>query len=213
MKSFNPCLVLLSFTLSAPALRAAEAPDPAPPAGRPTKQELRDQLKPLTPEQRQAKMNEMRAKMGGASGPEFDKRRAEFEKLRLELQSLPPAERSARLQAFRQTNALGGLTNAGPRPITPSLSPEDTAAKRQQFRERIDSELTRLKTKKAEGTLTPEDTRRLERMNEWSKRLEGGPAGGPGALGAPRPTIDEQFPKPVEPTSPPKPTAPAPATK
>ena len=37
--------------------------------------------------------------------------------------------------------------------------------------------------RQADGSITPEETRRLERMSEWSKRLEAVPPGaGPGLL-------------------------------
>ncbi|MFM1769902.1 MAG: hypothetical protein RJA22_2431 [Verrucomicrobiota bacterium] len=197
--------VLTLAPVFAPSLGAAETPDPAPPAGWPTREQLREQLKDLTPEQRQAKLKEMRERLGppgGLSGPLFEKRRAEFEKFRQELQSLPPAERAARLQAWRQTNGLG--TNSLLGPIPPGLNPADSEAKRGQFRERIQAELEQLKAKKAGGTLTPEETRRLERMTVWAEQLKSSPDGRPPGPGR-RPKMEEQFPKPVEPAPTPAP--------
>lgn len=198
MKTRLFCLLLSSVvTLAtaalAPSARAADPADPAPPAGRPTREELREQLKNLSPEERQAKLREMRDRVGGLTGPQLEKRRAEFEKMREELQSLPPAERAARLQAWRQTNGFG--TNSLLGPIPPRLNPADSEAKRGEFRERIQSELKQLKAKQAEGSLTPEETRRLQRMTEWVERLQAAP----GQPGVRRPSIEEQLPKPVEP--------------
>lgn len=202
MKPSLPCLVLASVvTLAAAGLptfaQTVEPADPAPPPGRPTREELREQLKNLSPEERQAKLREMRERAGGPTGPQLEKRRAEFEKMRQELQGLPPAERAARLQQWRQTNGFG--TNSILGPIPPRLNPADSEAKRGEFRERIQSELKQLKAKEAAGTLTPEETRRLQRMIEWSERLKAAPDGPGGPAGGRRPAIDQQFPKPVEP--------------
>lgn len=204
-------LALCAVAFTVGRLHAADPKDPAPPSDRPSREALREQFKNLTPEQRQERLKEMRERFPGITGGDLEKRRAEFEKLRTELKDLPPAERAARIQAWRQTN---GFTNGLSRPLAPGLSPEESTAKRAQFRERIDAELTRLKARQADGSITPEETRRLERMSEWNKRLESiPPARGPGPLQR-RPSIDEQFPKPKDPatapTTPVTPGKPAP---
>lgn len=201
-------LLLATLTFSGgPVLtsRAAEAPDPTVPPGRQTREEMRERMKNLTPEERQKMMNQLRERAGGTglNGPEMDKRRAEMEKMRQELKDLPPAERAARIQAFRETNTVL-------RPGVSNLRPEETEARRKQFQERIAKELEQLKAKKSAGTITEEESRRLERMTEWSKKLESVPAGG-GAKGyglERRPPIEDQLPKPVEPAKPSTPPAP-----
>jgi len=66
------------------------------------------------------------------------------------------------------------------RPDPKGLSPEERDAKRKEMRERMQKQLGELRKKKADGTLTEADKRRLERMEEVEKRFDQtGPAGGP----------------------------------
>jgi hypothetical protein len=62
------------------------------------------------------------------------------------------------------------------------LSPEEREAKRKEMQERIQKQLTELRKKKADGTLSPVEKKRLDRMEEVAKRMEqnqsGAEAGG-----------------------------------
>ena len=151
------------------ALRAAD--DPAPPPGLPTREELREKLKGLTPEERQAKLKELREKSGfnGPLAGEMQKKRAELQKFRESIKDLPPAERETKMREWREKNLP--LLNAAS-----NMSPEDRATNRVKLQERIKDQLDALKEKKKAGTLTEEETRRLERMETWTKRLDSGEA-------------------------------------
>jgi len=162
------CPVVILFLLSVlPVLRAAD--DPAPPPGRPSREELREKFKGLTPEERQSKMRELREK-GGLTGPlgeQMKKKQAELAKYRDSIKDLPPAEREAKLRQWRETN--------GPlRSVIQSMTPEEREAKRKELSERMDQHLKTLKARKADGSITEEESRRLERMEQMRKRIKSG---------------------------------------
>jgi hypothetical protein len=52
------------------------------------------------------------------------------------------------------------------------LSPEERDAKRKEMRERMQKQLAELRKKKADGTLSEAEKKRLERMEEVNKRFE-----------------------------------------
>ena len=171
------------FTTSATVGTGADdVPAPAAPPGRPTREELRERIRNLTPEERQARLREFREKQAqspGASGREaFEKRRQERETLLNEIKNLPPAERQAKLREFRER---GGLTRPGFR----TLNPEERDAKRKQFQERVAKEIATLRAKKARGGLDEDGERSLQRMEMIAKRLEQGSLPVPGALPLP----------------------------
>lgn len=179
------CSATFLLLATGATLRAADdpAPAPAPPPGRPSREEFREQFKGLTPEERQTKMKELREKSGpgGLTAAEAQKRRAEFEKFRESVKALPPAERETKLREWREKN-LGAPTGPG------AMTPEEREARRKEFSARIEDQIKALKKKKTDGTLTEEETRRLQRMEEMAKRLESrGDNGGPG-LPLPRPS-------------------------
>jgi hypothetical protein len=163
--SFLHCSASLLILATGANLRAAD--DPAPPPGRLTREELREQFKGLTPEERQAKMKELREKAGpgGPMGEETQKRRAEFQKFRESVKDLPPAERETKLREWREKNLSAP---AGPSTMTP----EEREARREEFSKRIQQQIQVLKEKKADGTITEDETRRLQRMEELARRLE-----------------------------------------
>jgi hypothetical protein len=154
--------------------------EPTPPPGRPTREELRERLKNLTPEERQARIREFRERQGLPPVPreEFEKHRAEWEKLREEIKDLPPEQRQARMREFREKIGLG-------RPGLNALSPEEREAKRKQLQERVEKELSALQKEKASGKLDEEGERRLQRMETILKRLEQGPGSSIGSLPPP----------------------------
>ncbi len=160
--------LLLAAIGPAAALRAAD--EPAPPPGRPTREEIRESIKNLTPEERTARLKALREK-GGLGAPAADallKRRAEVQKLRDEIKDLPPEQREARIREWRETNALG-------RPALATMSAEEREARRKVFQKRIEEQMATLNKKKADGSITEEETRRLQNMERMLKRLESGP--------------------------------------
>ena len=194
-------LLLGTFGAGA-ALRAAD--DPAPPPGRPTRQEIRERFKNLTPEERKARLEAL-SKEGGIGASAADailKRRAEMQKLREELKDLPLEQRQARIRQWRETN---GFPRLGPG----AMSAEEREAIRTKFKKRIEDQMATLNNKKADGSITEEETRRLQNMERMLKRLESGsilppgrPALGEPPLGLPPPARPAV--KPSKPDEPPK---------
>ena len=88
---------------------------------------------------------------------------------REELQKMTPEERQARMKEWRDKQ--------------PKLTPEQREAQRKVWRERMEKKLEDLKKKKADGTLTPQEEKQLERMQELLKRWEQG--SDPGVPGTP----------------------------
>jgi hypothetical protein len=183
---------ILAFLLAALVglalgLRAQE--DPKPPQPPLDRQQLREQLKNLTPEQRQAKLREMREQQLGTNRVEIEKRREAFQKLQEELKGLPPEERQARMREWREKQGLG-------RPGFRTIDTDQAKAKREELKKRIDQQLTELRKKKADGTITEQESKRLERMELMSKRLEERDASGTAPGGLPPPVVP---PKPAKP--------------
>jgi Heavy-metal resistance len=166
-------ILTLGLLLAAPAVFAAEEPDPTPPANRPDPAALRERAKKLSPEQRQKMMREFRDR-NGTSGTN----RTEWEKRREELKKLPAAERSAKLKELRKEIQQG-------RDKASQLSAEERDAKRSELKTRIDGQIAELQKRKAEGVLSESEQRRMERMEQMSKRLGRGPSAKQGQKGAP----------------------------
>src|SRR6266568_6148468 len=120
-----PCAV--AVLLASGSYLALKAADEAPPAKTPDRQERREQLKNLTPEERAAKIKEFR------------------EQRREELQKLSPEERAAKIKEEREKRVAARQ----------ALTPQEREAKRKEIRERMDKQLGELRKKKADGTLTP----------------------------------------------------------
>ena len=87
-----------------------------------------------------------------------------WEKRREELKKLPPAERAAKLKELRQEVQEG-------RGKFKLLSAEDRDVKQSEMKTRIDGKIAELQKRKTEGGLTESEQRRLERMQQMSKRL------------------------------------------
>jgi len=182
-------VTLLIVTLAAgTTLRAmaADNADPAPPPGRPSREEMREQLKGLTPAERQAKLRELREKAGGPPlGEEAQKRMVDFRKFRESVRDLPPPEREMKIREYREKNMIA--------PLRPSiLTPEERQSFRAKFSERIQDHLDALQKKKAAGTLTEAESRRIQNMEQMAARLKSrgeksGKDDAPGNLGLPPP--------------------------
>jgi hypothetical protein len=161
--------VLGLLTLTGTTLCAADptAPDdPPPPPNRPDPAALRERARNLSPEERQKMIRDFREKRGL-----IRTNRNEWERRREELKSLPPEEREAKLKALRQEiqQARGNFQ---------LLSPEERETKRKEIKERVDAQTAELRKKKADGSITEIEQRRLERLQLMSKRLEKAPAKG-----------------------------------
>jgi len=172
------------------ATGADDLPAPSAPAGRPSREELREQVKKLTPEERQGRFREFRERQtqlpGGIGREAFEKRRQERDALLDEIKKLPPAERQAKIREFRER---GGLT----RPGLSTLQPEERDAKRKEFQERVAREIATLRAKKTRGQLDEEGERSLLRMELIAKRLEQVSRPLPGTL---PPPVDPTVPRP-----------------
>ena len=188
--------LVLAAPGSGTVLNAAD--DPAPPPGRPSREEIRERIKNLPPEERAARLRSIRDN-GGLGAPAADallKRRAEWEKLREETKDLPPEQREARMQEWREKNAAG-------RPALATMSAEERDAQRKVFQKRIEQQMANLNKKKADGSITEEETRRLQNMERMLKRMESGPI-------LPAPSVPLGLPLPSAPAAKPaKPDAPA----
>jgi hypothetical protein len=189
-----PNKIVLTVSLAALGLiadvRAQDEPKPPqPPVNR---EQLREQFKNLTPEQRQAKLREMRERQLGTNRVEMEKRRDAFQKLQQEIKDLPPEQRQAKIREWREKQGLNA-------PGFRTMDPDQAKAKRADLKKRIDQQISELRKKKADGSLTEQETKRLQRMELMSKRLEerGEPGHDTDAL--PPPAVP---PKPAKPNSP-----------
>lgn len=136
---------LMAFSM--PQLTRGE--DTKPP-GRPNREELREKLKDLTPEERAAKIKEFRDKNPQAV-PSLEKRAEEMKKFVKDL----------------------GLNQEE----LQKLSPEERRAK---IKEAADKKTTELEKKKAAGTLTDADKETLQRLEQRRKVMEARRGGAPG---------------------------------
>lgn len=196
IRLFGSSILLFAAMGSGALLRAAD--EPAPPPGRPTREEIRQSfrnLPPLTPEERVARLKAIRDR-GGIGAPAADA----LLKLREDTKDLPPAQRRARIREWRETNAFA-------RPALGAMSAEEREARRKVFQIRIEQQIATLKKKQADNSFTEEDGRRLqnmERMLKWLEssraRVESAPGNPP--LGLPPPAVPA--PQPSKPGDPAK---------
>ena len=101
---------------------------------------------------------------------------------------LSPAERQWKLKQIRETNGLPPLTAEDLRKLTPEerqakiiewrernapkFSPEELAKRRLQINNRLANQVSELQKKKAKGSITDDERRRLERLEELSARMQ-----------------------------------------
>jgi cell division protein FtsN len=113
---------------------------------RPNRPEGREQLKSLSPEERGAKLKELR---------ETQKIRPQAPpNIREELSKLPPEEREARLKELR------------------AKKPAGTEQDRQLLKLRIEQRLADLRKKKEDGTITDQELRQLERGEQMLRSFD-----------------------------------------
>lgn len=107
---------------------------------------------------------------------------------REDFKKLTPEERAARIRQWREKN--GGPVGEAlqkKREELKNLTPEEREAKRKEFRERFDKQVGELRKKKADGTITPEESKRLDRMEQIIRRFEQGRPDGERPPGSPKP--------------------------
>ena len=106
----------------------------------------------------------IRAAEEGASGQKPSDQKQE--KRREDFKNLSPEERRAKWREVREKRE--------------AWTPEQREAKRKELRERFDKCLADLKKKKTDGTITEQEAKQLERMEQMKKRLQQfGRGGGP----------------------------------
>ena len=145
----------------------------APAADDPPKTNARPQG--VSPDERKARLEDLRQR-----NPEgFRKVREELERRREELKKLPPAEREAKMKEIRERFVERRK----------AMTVEERKAKRQEIKGRLDKQLGLLREKKTNGTLTAQETRRLERLETVGQRFkqaESPPQEGGGGANAPK---------------------------
>jgi hypothetical protein len=146
------CALALAFGVNAWAAEPTNMASAKPDSG------MREQLKTMSPAEREAKLKELREQY---SRPRPE--REEVEKRREELKDLSPAERQAKLKEYRTPNT----TNT-----SKVFSPEDRASKRKELRLRLQTRMEDIKTN-ADVKLTEQERQRfLERMQEVAKSFD-----------------------------------------
>ena len=156
------------------------------------------ELQNLPPEERAARINEMRRRYGAGmstgareSSQEIDlsrltpAKRIEFLKLRRELSGLSAEERRSKLGEFLRKAGVKPGKSAGPdeggtrRPSSREVSDDERRQRFQQMLEQAQKHITILEKKKANGSLSEQEERQLERMKQIGKgRRPGGDANG-----------------------------------
>lgn len=135
---------------------AGEEPASQPP--KPTAEELREQLKNLSPAEREAKLKELRERYS-RSAPD----RETSEKRREELKKLPPAERQAKLREWRQSTG----SNA---PVVRGFTPAERAAKRKELRARLQERMSQVRTNQL---LSAAERKKIfDRMQEVARNFD-----------------------------------------
>jgi hypothetical protein len=122
---------------------------------------LREELKSLSPEERQKRLREFREQYGAPVRDELDKRREELRKL-------PPEERQAKMKELREQILERRK----------AMTEEERKAKRGEIKARLERQLGELRQKKTNGTLTPLESRRLQRLETVGQRFREGQING-----------------------------------
>jgi len=147
----------LLATLLFNALTSGLAADPAVSTNQPTREQLREQVRQLTPEERQAKIREIREKLGPGSPW-----RAETERRREEWKDLSPEQRRAKMLEWR---------NRRPGEQQPTVTTENRDVYRQQIRDRLLRQIQDLNAKKAKDGLNAEEQKRLDNLEQVAKHF------------------------------------------
>jgi hypothetical protein len=159
MKTRNPAWKAVAALLAAGAasVGAAEEAAPQPPPAAPAA--LSERLQKSTPEEREVQVRQH----GDQVKARAAQRREDRDQRRQTAPRLAPEEREAKIKELRER------TN---RPPVRSLSPEEREAKRSEIKARLDKRIAEMRQQQAQGTLSPEDARKLARMEEIARRFE-----------------------------------------
>ena len=91
-----------------------------------------------------------------------EERRLEFQKRREEFQKLTPEEREAKLKELRERMAERRK----------AMTPDERKVKRTEIKSRFDKQLRELEKKKANGSITAPESKRLERLGVIEQRFK-----------------------------------------
>jgi hypothetical protein len=94
------------------------------------------------------------------------------EKRREEWNKLSPEEREAKIKEWRKTNGVSRSEAEKRREHLKNMSPEERAAKRTEIKGRLEQRIAELRARRAEGGLTAQEVRELERREQVLKRFE-----------------------------------------
>ena len=159
--------VLLLSTAGGRAAEPVSTNAPATP--KISREQLREQIKNLTPEERAARLKQWREQ--NATGlAEESLRRREL------LKGLTPAEREAKLKEWRARGATNTASLSTP---PPKITPEQREAKRKEIHQRVENEYAKLRQKETDGTISDEERIRLRRVEAIRKRLPSDTTGAP----------------------------------
>jgi len=152
---------LLFFGAASPLLAADE---PVRPADNTPRDELREKLRNLPPEEREARIRELRERRSITNST-----RLQWEKFREEIKDLPPEQRAAKMKEWRDKH---GPPRPPVRDELRNSTPEQRAARMKEWRERLEKRVAELRRKQAAGDISDDQKRQLERMQQMIKRLD-----------------------------------------
>lgn len=92
-------------------------------------------------------------------------------KHRTDWDKLTPEQRESRLKDWREKQTGGHPADRHHEELK-KLTPQEREAKMKEWRAKMDNGLADLRKRKAEGTISEEDNKRLTRMEEMCKRLD-----------------------------------------
>lgn len=150
------CVAALALAAGAGPLRAAEETN-SPARSKPN--ELREQIKNLTPEERAARLKALRERN--------DLPRDEAERRREMLRQLSPEERELKLKEWRERAGAERQSEERKKRIR-----EEREAKQKEVRQRLEQQLEGLRRKEADGSISPEEHARLQRLEKIYRRFE-----------------------------------------
>lgn len=106
--------------------------------------------------------------------------REESEKRREERKKLSPDERDARTKEGRKTNGAPPREEwEKKREQFKNMTPEEREAKRTELKDRLEKRIAELRARQTNATITPQESRELERREQILKRFEQNTPGTP----------------------------------
>lgn len=152
-----PATGLTNPAVSRPAQARSAERQPKRPVVKPGPDERwLEQWGRLSPEQRQAKLKELRQKYGFGLAPHDS-----VPPWRQHWETLSPEQRRARLAQWRQQ-----------RTASVQFSPKERELRRQQLRQRLDQAIAALRLKASNNLITVEERNRLDRLETLARRFK-----------------------------------------